>query len=128
MHDGGRVALDGVDIVVRRGEKVALVGETGSGKTSVLNLLPRLYDVTAGRVTVDGVDVRDVTLTSLRRQVSLVSQEPLLFSASIADNIRYGRLDATDDEVEAAADRGATPTTSSSTCPTATTRRSASVA
>ena len=103
IHEGGRVALDGVDIVVRHGEKVALVGETGSGKTSVLNLLPRLYDVTAGRVTVDGVDVRDVTLTSLRRQISLVSQEPLLFAASIGDNIRYGRLGATDAEVEAAA-------------------------
>ena len=89
--------------MVRHGEKVALVGETGSGKTSVLNLLPRLYDVTAGRVTVDGVDVRDVTLTSLRRQISLVSQEPLLFTASIGDNIRYGRLGATDAEVEAAA-------------------------
>ena len=103
VHDGGQVALDGVDIVVRCGEKVALVGETGSGKTSVLNLLPRLYDVTAGRVTVDDVDVRDVTLASLRRQVSVVSQEPLLFSASIRDNIRYGRLGATDSEVEAAA-------------------------
>ena len=103
VHDGGQVALDGVDIVVRRGEKVALVGETGSGKTSVLNLLPRLYDVTAGRVTVDGVDVRDVTLASLRHQISVVSQEPLLFSASIRDNIRYGRVGATDAEVEAAA-------------------------
>ena len=103
VHDEGRVALDGVDIVVRRGEKVALVGETGSGKTSVLNLVPRLYDATAGRVTIDGVDVRDVTLASLRKQVSLVSQEPLLFSSSIRDNIRYGRLDASDDEVEAAA-------------------------
>lgn len=103
LHDEGRLALDGIDLVVRRGEKVALVGETGSGKTSVLNLIPRLYDVTAGRVTIDGIDVRDVTLASLRRQVSLVSQEPLLFSSSIRDNIRYGRLSATDDEVEAAA-------------------------
>ena len=103
VHDEGRVALDGVDLVVRRGEKVALVGETGSGKTSVLNLIPRLYDVTAGAVTIDGVDVRDVTLASLRRQVSVVSQEPLLFSSSIRDNIRYGRLTATDEEVEAAA-------------------------
>ena len=103
VHDEGRVALDGVALVVHRGEKVALVGETGSGKTSVLNLIPRLYDVTAGGVTIDGVDVRDVTLASLRRQVSVVSQEPLLFSSSIRDNIRYGRLTATDEEVEAAA-------------------------
>ncbi len=103
VHDEGRIALDGIDLVVRRGEKVALVGETGSGKTSVLNLVPRLYDVTGGSLTIDGTDVRDVTLVSLRSQVSLVSQEPLLFSSSIRDNIRYGRLAASDDEVEAAA-------------------------
>ncbi len=103
VHDGGRGALCGVDLVVHRGEKLALVGETGSGKTSVLNLLPRLYDVTGGRVTVDGTDVRDVTLSSLRHQISVVSQEPLLFSASIRDNIRYGRLGATDADVAAAA-------------------------
>jgi subfamily B ATP-binding cassette protein MsbA len=103
VHDEGRVALDGLDLVVRRGEKVALVGETGSGKTSVLNLVPRLYDVTSGALTIDGTDVRDVTLVSLRAQVSLVSQEPLLFSSSIRDNIRYGRLAASDEEVEAAA-------------------------
>jgi ABC-type multidrug transport system fused ATPase/permease subunit len=103
VHEGGRVALDDVEVVVRRGEKVALVGETGSGKTSVLNLIPRLYDVTGGAVTVDDIDVRDVTLASLRSQVSVVSQEPLLFSSSIRDNIRYGRLSASDGEVEAAA-------------------------
>lgn len=103
VHDEGRMALDSVDLVVRRGEKVALVGETGSGKTSVLNLIPRLYDVTSGMVTIDGTDVRDVTLPSLRQQVSVVSQEPLLFSSSVRDNIRYGRLSATDEEVEAAA-------------------------
>ena len=103
VHDGGRVALAGVDLEVRRGEKIALVGETGSGKTSVLNLIPRLYDVTEGRVTIDGVDIRDVTLPSLRQQVSVVSQEPLLFSSSVRDNIRYGRLAASDEEVEAAA-------------------------
>ncbi len=103
VHEGDRVALDHVDLVVHHGEKVALVGETGSGKTSVLNLLPRLYDVTGGRVTVDGTDVRHATLSSLRHQISVVSQEPLLFSASIGDNIRYGRLGARDADVEAAA-------------------------
>ena len=103
VHEEGRKALDGIDLVVRRGEKVALVGETGSGKTSVLNLIPRLYDVTGGRVTIDGIDVRDVTLASLRKQASVVSQEPLLFASSIRDNIRYGRLAAEDDEVEDAA-------------------------
>jgi ABC-type multidrug transport system fused ATPase/permease subunit len=103
VHEGDRVALAGIDLHVRRGEKIALVGETGSGKTSVLNLIPRLYDVTAGSVRIDGIDVRDATLVSLRRQVSMVPQEPLLFSTSIRDNIRYGRLGATDEEVEAAA-------------------------
>jgi subfamily B ATP-binding cassette protein MsbA len=102
-YDGDRVALDNVDLTVRRGEKVALVGETGAGKTSVLNLIPRLHDVTAGRVMIDGVDVRDATLTSLRHLVSMVPQEPLLFSTSIRDNIRYGRLGATDAQVETAA-------------------------
>ena len=103
VHDGDRMALDGIDLTVRRGEKVALVGETGSGKTSVLNLIPRLYDVTAGAVTIDGVDVRDATILSLRKLVSMVPQEPLLFASSIRDNIRYGRLGASDEEVEAAA-------------------------
>jgi subfamily B ATP-binding cassette protein MsbA len=102
VHPDRRRALDGIDLVVRRGEKVALVGETGSGKTSVLNVIPRLHDVTAGRILLDGADTRDLTLTSLRAQVSLVPQEPLLFSASIRDNIRYGRLGASDDEIEAA--------------------------
>ena len=103
VYDGDRRGLTHVELVARRGEKVALVGETGSGKTSVLNLIPRLHEVTSGRITIDGVDVRDATLTSLRRQVSIVPQEPLLFSTSIRENIRYGRLGATDEEVEAAA-------------------------
>ena len=102
-YEGDRPGLVCIDLLVCKGEKVALVGETGSGKTSVLNLIPRLHDVTAGRLAIDGVDVRDVTLTSLRRQVSMVPQEPLLFSTSIRDNIRYGRLGATDEEIEAAA-------------------------
>lgn len=102
-HEDGRVALAGVDLVIRRGEKVALVGQTGAGKTSVLHLIPRLHDVTGGRVTIDGHDVRDLSLVSLRRLVSMVPQEPLLFSTSIRDNILYGRLGATDEEIEAAA-------------------------
>ena len=95
--------LRGVNLDVPAGSTVALVGETGSGKTSVLNLVPRLYDVTGGAVTVAGVDIRDATLASLRDLVSLVPQEPLLFSTTIGENIRYGRLAASDDEVEAAA-------------------------
>src|SRR5207302_303291 len=98
-HDDGRTALDGIDLVIGRGEKVALVGETGAGKTSVLHLIPRLHDVTGGRVTIDGNDVRDLSLASLRRLVSMVPQEPLLFSTTIRDNIRYGRLGATDAEI-----------------------------
>lgn len=95
--------LRGVTLDVPAGQTVALVGATGSGKTSVLNLVPRLYDVSGGVVTVAGVDVREATLASLRDLVSLVPQEPLLFSTTIGENIRYGRLAAGDDEVEAAA-------------------------
>src|SRR5204863_2421300 len=97
-HDDGRSALASIDLVIDRGEKVALVGETGAGKTSVLHLIPRLHDVTTGRQTVDGLDVRDLSLASLRRLVSMVPQEPLLFSTTIRDNILYGRLGASDAE------------------------------
>jgi ATP-binding cassette, subfamily B, bacterial MsbA len=95
--------LRGVSLTVRCGEKVALVGPTGAGKTSILNLIPRLYEVSSGAVLLDGVDVRDLTLRSLREQISLVPQEPLLFATSIRENILYGRRNATDDEIEAAA-------------------------
>ena len=95
--------LTGVNLVIERGRTVALVGETGSGKTSILSLVPRLYDVTSGAVHFDGVDVRDVQLASLRDLVSVVPQEPLLFAGTIRENILYGRLDATDGEMEAAA-------------------------
>jgi ABC-type multidrug transport system fused ATPase/permease subunit len=97
------VVLDGVELVVARGQTVALVGETGSGKTSILNLIPRLYDVSAGSVTVDGIDVRDVRLAPLRDLVSVVPQEPLLFAGTIKENIAYGRLDADDAALESAA-------------------------
>jgi ABC-type multidrug transport system fused ATPase/permease subunit len=82
---------------------VAIVGETGSGKTTILNLIPRLYDITDGAVEVDGMDVRKLKLASLRDLVSMVPQEPLLFSATVRENILYGRLDASAEEVEAAA-------------------------
>lgn len=91
--------LSDVSIDVRCGEKIALVGATGSGKTSVLNLIPRLYDATAGTVSVDGQDVRTLTMASLREQVSLVPQEALLFSTTVKENILYGRRLATDEEV-----------------------------
>ena len=82
---------------------VAVVGATGSGKTSMVNLIPRFYDATGGKVLVDGVDVRDVTLASLRGQIGFVMQDSVLFSGTVRENIAYGRPDATDDEVAAAA-------------------------
>ena len=92
-----------VDLQARPGQVVALLGATGSGKSTVVNLIPRFYDVTEGRVMVDGYDVCDVTLESLRRQIGIVLQESLLFSATIRQNIAYGRTDATEEEIEAAA-------------------------
>lgn len=102
-YSGRRGTLRDVSFRARPGSRVAIVGPTGAGKSTLLNLLPRFYDPDAGRVLLDGVDVRDLTLDSLRAQVSVVHQEPLLFSSSLRDNIRYGRLDATDEEVAEAA-------------------------
>ena len=102
-YEPGRPVLRGVELEVRKGEKIAIVGETGSGKTTILNLMPRLYDVTAGVVEIDGVDVREIRIASLRDLISMVPQEPLLFSATVRENILYGRLDATPEEVETAA-------------------------
>jgi ATP-binding cassette subfamily B protein len=100
---GGARTLDGVDLVVAPGTKTAIVGETGSGKTTLGYLVSRLYDVTGGRVTIDGVDVRDLSFAALTRTVGLVSQETYLFHATIADNLRFARPDATDAELVAAA-------------------------
>jgi len=99
----GAPALDGVTLEARRGETVALVGPSGGGKSTILNLIPRFYDVSGGRVTLDGRDVRDVTLDSLRDQIALVTQEPFLFDDTIRANIAYARPQATMAEVEAAA-------------------------
>jgi ATP-binding cassette subfamily B protein len=82
---------------------VAIVGPTGAGKTTIINLIPRFYDVTDGAVKIDGIDVRDVTQESLRAQIGIVLQDTFLFSDTVMNNIRYGRLDATDEEVIAAA-------------------------
>jgi ATP-binding cassette subfamily B protein len=95
--------LDGVDLEVPAGSFTAIVGETGSGKTTLAYLVARLYDVDAGRVTIDGVDVRDVSFASLARTVGLVSQDTYLFHASVRENLRFARPAATDEELEAAA-------------------------
>jgi ABC-type multidrug transport system fused ATPase/permease subunit len=99
----GRPVLDGIRLEVEPGRTVALIGHTGSGKTTLASLVPRFYDVTAGRVTVDGVDVRDLRLHSLRRAIAIVAQDPFLFSATVRENIAFGAPDATDAEVEEAA-------------------------
>jgi ATP-binding cassette subfamily B protein len=96
-------SLSEIDLKVAQNKIVALIGPTGSGKTSLVNLIPRFYDVTSGAVTVDGFDVRDVDLTSLRRQIGIVLQTSLLFSDTIRANIAFGRPDATEDEILAAA-------------------------
>ncbi len=102
-YEPGRPILDGVSLRVAPGETVALVGPTGSGKTSITALVHRFYDVWEGRVLIGGRDVRQVTLESLGREVAMVLQEPFLFSGTIYDNIRYNKLDATRDQVEEAA-------------------------
>ncbi len=101
--NGGEPVLSGVSFRAMPGETVAILGATGSGKSTLAHLIPRLYDVTDGRVLVDGVDVRELSQDDLRRDVVLVLQDSVLFSGSIRDNICYGRPDATDEEVEAAA-------------------------
>jgi subfamily B ATP-binding cassette protein MsbA len=100
-------ALSDVSLTARRGETVALVGPSGGGKSSILNLIPRFYDVTGGAVTIDGHDVRSVTLASLRDRIALVTQEPFLFDDTIRANIAYARPGAAEDEIEAAARQAA---------------------
>jgi ATP-binding cassette subfamily B protein len=102
-YDSGRLVLEGVDLEVEAGRTVALIGRTGSGKTTLAALVPRFYDVTAGRVLLDGMDVRLVERRSLRREIGVISQDPFLFSASVRDNIAFGLPDAPQDTVEAAA-------------------------
>ncbi|MBP7963206.1 MAG: ABC transporter ATP-binding protein [Caldilineaceae bacterium] len=102
-RENGRSILEGVNFRAEPGQTVALIGPTGSGKSTVTSLIPRFYDPSAGRVLLDGVDIRDVTVKSLRHQVGIVMQEPFLFSMTIGENIAYGRVGATQSEIEAAA-------------------------
>jgi ABC-type multidrug transport system fused ATPase/permease subunit len=102
-YDPSRPVLKGIDLDVEPGTTIALIGHTGSGKTTLTALVPRFYDVTDGRVLIDGVDVRDVDLTSLRREIGVISQDPFLFSATVRENIAFGVPDATDEEIEQAA-------------------------
>ena len=99
----GRPVLEGIDLELEPDRTVAFIGHTGSGKTTLASLVPRFYDVTSGRLTVDGLDVRDVELASLRRAIGIVSQDPFLFSATVRENIAFGAPDATDEDVERAA-------------------------
>ena len=95
--------LKGVDLTVEKGQRIALVGPTGSGKSTIVNLISRFYNVTEGKLLIDGVDINDITLHSLRSQMGIMLQDSFIFTGTIADNIRYGKLDATDEEIRAAA-------------------------
>jgi ATP-binding cassette subfamily B multidrug efflux pump len=102
-EDGGEPVLKDVSFTAEPGQIVALLGATGSGKSTLINLIPRFYDVTGGRITIDGLDLREVTVDSLRSHIGVALQEPILFSGTLRDNIRYGKPDASDEEVIAAA-------------------------
>jgi ATP-binding cassette subfamily B protein len=99
----GEPVLNNVSFAAEPGQIVALLGATGSGKSTLIDLIPRFYDVTGGRITIDGVDIREMTINSLRSQIGIALQEPILFSGTIRDNIKYGRPEASDDEVIASA-------------------------
>ncbi len=102
-YPGGKEVLHSIDFTAKPGEMVALVGLTGAGKTTLVSLIPRFYDTTQGRVLIDSVDVRNYKVRSLREKIAIVLQDPVLFQGSIAENLRYGRLDATMDEIVEAA-------------------------
>ena len=102
-YDPERPVLDEIDLEMEPGQNVALIGHTGSGKTTLTALVPRFYDVTRGRLEIDGVDVKDIKLPSLRRSIAVISQDPFLFSTTVRENIAFGAPDATDEEIEHAA-------------------------
>ncbi|MGB7366693.1 ABC transporter ATP-binding protein [Carnobacterium jeotgali] len=101
-YDSLKKVLDGIDLSIRTGETVAFVGPSGAGKTTICNLLPRFYEVNAGEVTIDGINIQDMTMQSLREQVGVVQQDVYLFPGSIKENVAYGKLDASEDEIQEA--------------------------
>ncbi len=101
-YEDGVPVLKDVSFTAQPGQTIAIVGPTGAGKTTIINLLPRFYDVTDGSVKIDGMDVRDVTMKSLREQIGIVLQDTFLFSTTVMENVRFGRPNATDEEVMAA--------------------------
>jgi ATP-binding cassette, subfamily B, multidrug efflux pump len=103
-YDANRSALNGIDLEIQSGQTVALVGHTGSGKTTIANLISRFYDATNGSVKIDGINIKDISLKSLRHQISVVLQDTFIFSGTIMENIRFGKPDATDEEVKRAAE------------------------
>ncbi|RNB55439.1 ABC transporter ATP-binding protein [Brevibacillus gelatini] len=104
-YDGEKKVLDQVDLVIRKGETIAFVGPSGAGKTTLCSLLPRFYEVESGSITIDGVDIRQVTQDSLRRQIGIVQQDVFLFAGTIRENILYGKLEASEEEIWEAARR-----------------------
>ncbi len=104
-YGDGRTVLNGIDLAVAAGETVAFVGPSGAGKTTLCSLLPRFYEISAGRITIDGMDIRDMTLASLRGQIGIVQQDVFLFGGTVRENIAYGRLDASEADIVLAARR-----------------------
>ena len=102
-YDDNTKVLENVNFKIKPGETIALVGPTGAGKSTIVNLISRFYDVQTGRVLIDGIDVKKVSIESLRQQMGIMTQENFLFTGTIKENIRYGRLEATDEEIIAAA-------------------------
>lgn len=102
-EESGKPILNLIDLHIEPGTTVALVGPTGAGKTTLVSLLSRFYDVSEGSITIDGYDVRSITLASLRKQMGVMLQDSFIFSGTVKENIRYGKLDATDEEIESAA-------------------------
>jgi ATP-binding cassette, subfamily B, multidrug efflux pump len=118
-YQPGQPVIKDMSLEARAGQTIALVGPTGAGKTTIINLLTRFYEIQSGRITIDGKDIRQVRKADLRRNLGIVLQDTFLFADTVMENIRYGRLDASDEEASQAAS-WQTPTTSSGSCRRAT--------